>query len=312
MNGFVRREDRSLWVGNSVVPRSRPERRPALSDPRGIAVMLEPAASPVPRMGRCGLQPRHLHHALVTLSSEKASVSERDSAARQLLRQLAFLAPLCLSRCLPGVMRVQGTVRSGAMLDDAIQHVAAVVTTGRARFRGTHPFEAVAWCSSVLTNQVLSELRWQSRHRNLELFDFALPAQASAVDARIAVGHLRRDLLNHLEQTRTPRVADSLFRAACCYLDHLAGTSLDQQIERWAGEGDRSVGNSSRMTRARNRIYQYHRRGRRVLNELLEPALVGRFGDRAGMRRPRAGRGRELHTEGARRRRARCGAPGGR
>lgn len=261
---------------------------------------LAPASSSAPWLRHAGVQPRRLHDALVTLSSEEASVSDRDSAARQLLRELAFLAPLCLSRCLRGVARAHEAARRNSILDDAIQHVATVATTGRARFRGTHPSEAVAWCSSVLTNQVRSELRWQSRHRRIDPFDFAPPAQASAADAQIAVRHLQRDLLNHLEQTRTPRVARSLFRAACCYLDHLAGASLLHQIERWANQSDQAERGRSQMRRARNRIYQYHRRGRLVLNELLEPALVGRLGDRAApiscRSRAAAGRGGTRNT----------------
>jgi hypothetical protein len=274
--------------------------------PSRASTRVSPASAPA--FGHCGVQPRRLHDALVTLSSESATVSDRDSAARQLLRELTFLAPLCLSRCLPSVARAYQAVRARSMLDDAIQHVATVATTGRARFRGTHPAEAVAWCSSVLANQVRSELRWQSRHRHIEPLDSVPPMRAAAADARIAVSQLRQDLLHHLERTRTPRAAQSLFRAACCYLDHLTGTSLDRQIERWAGESEQGASEKVEMRRARNRIYQYHRRGRRVLNELLEPTLVGRLGSRAQQHSARLNHGRNLDPKRRAGRAARSGA----
>lgn len=252
---------------------------------------LEPDFPSAPWARHCGVEPRRLHEALVTLSSDDASVSARDSAARQLLQQLSSLAPFCLSRYLPTAARRYGAGPPVSVLDDAIQHVAIVATTGRARFRGTHPSEAVAWCWSVLSNQVRSELRWQSRHQNIEPFAFPPELiQAAPTEAAMAVRRLRQDLLKYLRQTRTPRAAHSLFRAACCFLDHLMGAPLDRQIARWAGGRARQDLEPSQVRRARNRIYQYHRRGRLVLNELLEPARVHRVDESAGAGRARVER----------------------
>ena len=77
--------------------------------------------------------------------------SGSSQAARTLLGQLrSWVSNHGLSRYWRWVRPANRAV----LLEDAIQHVAVVASTGKTRFRGTTPAEAVVWCRrcSIITS----------------------------------------------------------------------------------------------------------------------------------------------------------------
>lgn len=214
------------------------------------------------------------------LLARDSSPLVRQQAARQLIVQLRILVR---SR---GFWAKAGW-RMGPQripiwtAEDAIQHVLLVASTGGSRFRGEHAKEAIAWCHRVLNNFAISEWRWRSRFRawpatppqpaHAVALPFEVAVEPSAIqEPRTALLRIRLWAQAHLQQTRRPRAASSLFDAVCCYLDDLEGVSIERQLERWASStkpmGDDPEGDRER---ARNRLYQYHRRGKAVLMEFF-------------------------------------------
>ena len=226
---------------------------------------------------RNGVAPEQLLRALKALSQESLEGATRERAARTLVVQLHRLIRSSALR--DRVRRLgNGWSESVNFEEDTVQHVALVASTGRARFRGTHEGEAVVWCSNVMLNYLRSELRWQIRQREHARLQQILHAPASsgtihaelsdlaAQERTLALCRLRTEVLTYLCRTRNPRAARSLFDAVCCYLDYVMGTPLCEQLERWCHGMDPCNGGA---VRARNRVYQYHRRGKLVLREFL-------------------------------------------
>jgi hypothetical protein len=233
------------------------------------------------RHGKSLADAQALLDALSVLGSDGAAQKHRELAALQLLRQLRILAPLWAHK----KFRPSGGIGSRAGIHDigdAIQHVALVASTGKARFRGAHPGQAMVWCERIFVNHLVSELRWRSRQAGrrrvlaeTERHDSAVaPTGVSAAEGvaagltALVLDRLRVDALKHLERTRRPDSAESLYRAVCCYLEHVGGVALDRQLERWAPR--REPGAPDQLRRARNCLYRYHLRGKRVLAEVLE------------------------------------------
>ncbi|HEY5957670.1 MAG TPA: hypothetical protein VIV60_13995 [Polyangiaceae bacterium] len=221
-----------------------------------------------------------LYEALCSLAQTDVERSTRECAARALLTQLRLIVRTNYRL---------GTIRrescwlgpTSPILEDAIQHTALVASTGGARFHGTSEWEALAWCARVLSNYLRTELRIRQRIQvtsaimecNIETASATatIEKSVSASQEKSCTLHgLRENIREHLNLTRRPRAASSLFTAVCCYLDHIAGVPLDAQLKRWVNERNNAPSTPSSFGRARNRVYQYHHRGREVLMELEE------------------------------------------
>ena len=205
-----------------------------------------------------------LYQSLLVLASDIADRPARQHAARTLLRQLrSWVSRHGLSRYWRWVRPANRAV----LLEDAIQHVAVVASTGKTRFRGTTPAEAVSWCRTVLDNHLLSEQRRQYRLASaVDAIGTRDVPPGSSRDGRLNLHDFDRRIREHLHRTRRPKDVASLYRSVCCYFEHLAGVPVDAQLQRWV-DGD--LAEPRELNRARNRIYRYHHRGRRVLAELL-------------------------------------------
>jgi hypothetical protein len=83
----------------------------------------------------------------------------------------------------------------------------------------------------------------------------------------------REPMMKHVHAILALLAATDPYRAVCCYLEHLGGMPLDQQLELWAPHREATA--PDQIRRARNRLYRYHLRGKRVLAEVL-----GAGGDR--------------------------------
>jgi DNA-directed RNA polymerase specialized sigma24 family protein len=217
--------------------------------------------------------------ALRTLADDRTCEAKREAAARDLLTQLRVL-----SRCWVGrrLARGQGDPKTWIDLGDVVQHVALVASTGSCRFRGDHPGQAVAWCLRIFDNHLAGQLRRgrrETEHDMSERSDGSLrpapgdgdPSPAASADV---LAQLRVEALRHLQRTRRAAVVDGLYRAVCCYLDHVNGASTRSQIERWAANGQDASADGRR--RARDRLYQYRLRGKQIVAELLGHAREAR------------------------------------
>jgi hypothetical protein len=220
-----------------------------------------------------------LFGALRLLSVDDASAGARNRAARVLLAQLRALSS-CPSVALFSGSRVFG-VRGQfeEAVEDAIQHVALVASTGRSRFRGRHPNEAVGWCRRILSNFLTSEARRGARQAELFARERATSMAGAPPDLEAAAWcdagqesalsllRLESRVREHLQQTRAPGASASLYRAVLRYLRYLAGQS---EPARGGREPPPEAFHPEAARRARDRRYQHHRRARRVLAELLE------------------------------------------
>lgn len=219
-----------------------------------------------------------LYGALQCLASDAASQQVRDAAARILLSQLRVLsrrASFARFSSSAGFRYAGGLEES---LEDAIQHVAIVASTGTSRFRGGHPNEAVAWCQRVFSNFLTSESRRRARNvslagderggagarleAHLEGIAWRHPGQ----DAALFLLRLESRVWSHLTQTRTREASESLYRAVRKYLAYLAGYP-EQAAPARPSASEHSCSQAAR--RARDRQYQHHRRARQILAEVL-------------------------------------------
>jgi hypothetical protein len=229
------------------------------------------------------LNAESLREALTLLATDRESQPARDRAARILLKQLRTLANRAV---LARFARWSAFRRRGELaevLEDAIQHVALVASTGQARFRGQHPSEAVAWCQRIFMNFLASESR--RRARTVLLAGDERESRALLSDAHLegvswrnagqetALILLRLEgcVRNHLQQTRTPSAFESLYRAVRRYLRYITGHP-EHGATGGALPGDGAGSQAAR--RARDREYQRHSRARRVLAEVIAAEVL--------------------------------------
>jgi hypothetical protein len=219
-----------------------------------------------------------LSAALLVLATDIASRPAREGAARILLEQLRAL----VGRAWVGSFSWSSAFRRSGdfaeALEDAIQHVAVVASTGKSRFRGRHPGEAVAWCRRILLNFLSSESRRLARTVGLLPSDGGFSSMAldqhlegivwrqAGQEAALFLGSLEARVWLHLQRTRTRRASQSLYRAVREYLYDVSG-QLDKVPCFLLTRGEAPSTLAAR--RARDRGYQQHTRARRVLAEVL-------------------------------------------
>jgi hypothetical protein len=235
-------------------------------------------AKPASRNAPAQPEPRRLdadvlYSALTLLAADGEEQPERDRAARALLEQLRVFSG---RRVVSRFAEASAFRRSGDIADaieDAIQHVALVASTGSSRFRGSHPSEAVAWCQRILVNFLTSESRRRARTAlrmpdeqratllmasHLEGVAWRQAGQETALSLRGLCGEVWR----HLQRTRPPSACNTLYRAVRRYLEEVWGPAHERS-------SPPRKACSAAARRARDRGYQRHRRARRILAELV-------------------------------------------
>jgi DNA-directed RNA polymerase specialized sigma24 family protein len=230
-----------------------------------------------------GLDPIVLHDAVALLAgSEDARC--REFAARQLLHQLRQLAH---ARAITHLLSKPGYRACGDdLIEDAIQQTAIAVWSGEARFRGSSPPAAVAWCLGILKNYARAEVRRRApRQRETSLGQAASHSEgaeyegvlwhAAAQEAQVILGSLDDQVRTYLRRTRSRRAAESLYQAVHSYVTEVAGGRNSGSP---AVRKVRTV-DADEQKKARDRAYQHHHRARCVLAEMLDAydsADVGR------------------------------------
>lgn len=244
-----------------------------------------------------------LHAALVLLATDLASPRAREGAARILLGQLRALAGRAWVASFSWSAAFRRSSDYAETLEDAIQHVAVVASTGKSRFRGRHPSEAVAWCKRIILNFLSSESRRRARTVPLLPRDAGSGAMTldhhlegvvwrqAGQELALSLRSLERRVWSHLRRTRTLRASQTLYSAVREYLDYVSGQREHAPRGRSRGGGARST---PAARRARGREYQHHTRARRILAELLamdalEGATAAAPVDRVGTNKTRGG-----------------------
>lgn len=220
-----------------------------------------------------------LYAALVLLATDIASRRARDEAARILLRQLRALAGRAWGASFSWSSAFRRSGDFAEALEDAIQHVAVVASTGKSRFRGRQPSEAVAWCKRIFLNFLSSESRRRTRAVGLlpggggsdtMALDHHLEGivwRQAGQEAALLLRSLEGRVWSHLQRTRTLRASRTLYSAVREYLAYVSGEQ-DHAARVRSSEADEAP-RTSAARRARDRGYQHHMRARRVLAELL-------------------------------------------
>lgn len=232
-------------------------------------------ASPWPEPQR-GLDAVALYDAIVLLAAGCESVRHRERAARQVLEQVRQLArSSAVTRLLS---KPSYRACGDDLVQDAIQHTAIVVCSGAGQFRGSGPGMAAAWCLGILRNYARSEVRRRGPLQREPLSREALPQaqgasyegvlwHAAAQEAHLILRSLDAQVRSHLQQTRSQRAAESLYRAVCSYFVELAGS---RDISALVAPSDTVSDCGDEGRKARARAYQHHHRARCILAEVRE------------------------------------------
>lgn len=214
--------------------------------------------------------------ALTTLAGDDLSHARRSAACRFLLDDLERWGRGYLNNRF-------GASLGDETMDDAIQHVMMQAALGSARFRGTSEGEARKWCRTLLHRFAIDELRRGrridrsdsdrlERQRDVPGHTAAMPAPDEGDTFRcvcLILEHIRAEIV----EGRRGEAAETISRSFECHLACRKGDTLEEQLRTWAGfEGGEAESNE--FKRARDRVYQYRKRGRvagcRALSVLAE------------------------------------------
>ena len=241
-------------------------------------------------------EPMGLAHTLQVLADRTAGPAERDTAGRSLLTWCQARVPAALRK----------DFRGDAIDDDWLEeaqhriHLAVASQSSTNRFRGTTDGEAAAWCLAIANNATRDRLRQRKRERA----DAHIEERSDGKTARAVtdVAHVEPDAAAMIESRLAPLAAAlAAARAAgaigpvrhahvICFVEHRLGlATIEQQIERRSPP--QRPGPQS-WKQARDRIYQYRKRGARevagVLSQLvaegrLAPVAAGRLAELLGV-----------------------------
>lgn len=206
---------------------------------------------------------------LQTLARDGTSRAERERAASGLYSELRRFGG--------GVIRRRFSRTADVTVDEAVQKVVLEASLGTARFRGEDERAARAWCNRILQRYVLDQLRRSGRHVELD----SAPPMTAKAEADPFTGRDLEVLFVKLDTalTRLHRARDlaTVSQNLQCHLEaRLLGTSIEEQISRWADPGQGAA--QAALRRARDRIYQFRRRGKvagcQALRSLLETGEI--------------------------------------
>jgi DNA-directed RNA polymerase specialized sigma24 family protein len=215
-----------------------------------------------------------LSECLMLLASLDATPAARNDAARRLYVLLGDWVPRLVRGMAPCRLSDDDAL-------DVLQHVIDKSCLGGARFRGTTEGEAHAWVKRIVANKSIDLCRARRGLTNDEAAIERVPDSHDVADPgplRAAVDTIKEALAT----LHRPNDAKSLARAFECHLEARVGAAdIDDQIERYGYDApytDEPRDEAGRV-RARNRVYQYRKRGReagcRALRTLAEAGKYG-------------------------------------
>jgi DNA-directed RNA polymerase specialized sigma24 family protein len=191
---------------------------------------------------------------LKVLAAEEAPRASRNEAAGEVMR--------ILEGWVPSLLRSGPCKLSRDDMDDVAQHVLIKASLGTARFRGESDGEAYAWIKRIVRNKAIDICR-----ANKVILDDVpsedRPAEAEAITEERAYGAALRRIEETIWRRHRKNDAESLVLALRCHLD-ARYQAIDDQIERYGYQGQyaNEPRDEAGRLRARNRVYQYRKRGR--------------------------------------------------
>lgn len=202
--------------------------------------------------------------ALTTLAHPDASRAERSRAACALAQEL--------ERRLRAMLGSLARSLSQADIEDIQQHVLMAASVGAARFRGTTEGEAHNWCRTTACNAARDRLGDANREPVGREEDLATGQRVAAAGPVAMPSDTRRDLeqidvvskaaedaLLCADRANGPQKVERLR----CYLQYRLGAGIDEQIAAFGYDGTPpKAPTPDEHKRARNRVYQYRKRGR--------------------------------------------------
>jgi DNA-directed RNA polymerase specialized sigma24 family protein len=214
---------------------------------------------------------------LMVLAAPDATPRQRNEAAAGAYRILSEWIPRLVKGIAPCALSHDDAL-------DILQHVADKAALGTSRFRGTTEGEAHAWVKRIVANKAIDICRARRPMAALS------PEPGGSEGAPVRELRAEEDMGDvgpflaavdaikaFIAENHRPNDAKTLARAFDCHIDaHMRGTDIDEQIARYGY--DEPYASEPRDTagkiRARNRVYQYRKRGRdagcRALAVLVE------------------------------------------
>lgn len=206
---------------------------------------------------------------LLVLGGDGVTSNERNNAARRLLSNIKTWVGRFLRRASPCTLDADD-------LEETIQHLMIRCATGSSRFRGSTEGEAHAWCMQVLQNKArdLCRSRWRLKRADSES-DFDQPDSASLES--LSVSELNRvieAIVRELPRLHRRQDVEGLVRSLRCHIEARLGATMEEQMEVYGFAAEPGAGRSPETAaKARDRVYQYRKRGRAAGCEALS-ALV--------------------------------------
>lgn len=207
---------------------------------------------------------------LKILADDEIPRARRETAATDLYRMV--------KRFGGGTIRRRFSSLPQVVVDEAIHKVVLEASLGRSRFRGEDDRAARAWCNRILQRYAIDYYR---SRRNKVALDDAPAVVAPADDDPVFAAdleHLFGLVLKSLVRLHRPRDLERVQDNVRIHLEaHLLGEEIDAQIGRWADPGPDPE--KTALRRARDRVYQYRRRGKvaacAAITALLESGEIG-------------------------------------
>jgi DNA-directed RNA polymerase specialized sigma24 family protein len=170
-------------------------------------------------------------------------------------------------------------------VDETVQHLLTRCALGTSRFNGSSEGEAHSWCMRVVLNKGRDICR--ERRRNVSTTredDEGEPRSfepAVEADLRpLAIESLQEifaAIQDELPRLHRKQDIEGLVRSVRCHVEARMGASLEEQVTEYGGDVPEGEGEKA-LVRARNRVYQYRKRGREAACEALSSLVAqGRY-----------------------------------
>ena len=217
---------------------------------------------------------------LRTLGASETPRDERNRSAGAIYADLRKWATAYVRRASPCPLTDDD-------VDEAIQHVLTRAATGTCRFEGLTEGEAFSWCMRVLLNRARDRCREKRRFYLTSGSDREFGPDVTGPEPETQADHetlaaneflgILADVEAALVRLHRAQDVESLTLALRCHLEARLGASPEEQVARYALDG-RPPADEQEAVRARNRVYQYRKRGRRAGCEALAALVAeGRY-----------------------------------
>ncbi len=211
---------------------------------------------------------------LLLLSADRVTVAERNNAARLVLGNVRGWVGPFLRRASPCHLDEDDE-------REVVQHLLTRCCTGSAKFRGNTDGEAHSWCRRVFQNKARDLCRQRRRLALKELEPDSGPAKSERPGLVIQseFNRIIEAIVQELTRLHREQDLESLRRSLRCHIEARFGATIEEQIESYGfSQESLQPEAAAAAIKARNRVYQYRKRGRAAGCEALTALVAqGRF-----------------------------------